>query len=253
MGIADDALSSVTGNVDSALIIVKDYRLAGQEGGMAGIAALNATTQTMLEKGINPMITSAYANMDKTFRVQFNPKELQVNANTTHLNYADSRVKDKTKQNISDNNQKPTLDLSLNLIFDHVNVFDAFMWDKIRNIATANGMVGAAASAVKVFTVQTEVEGFLAAIRNQFTRNVTFQWGNFSFVGQLINVSVQYTMFSTTGRPIRANVALRIRHEMDDELLENNWYQYFTQAFSGAESNLVGAQQYVQSLINLGL
>lgn len=59
-------------------------------------------------------------------------------------------------------------------------------------------------------SVQQEAEGFLAAVRNPAAQELVFQWNTFQFGGTLSTVSVQYTMFSPGGAPVRAEVELSI-------------------------------------------
>lgn len=58
----------------------------------------------------------------------------------------------------------------------------------------------------KKTTVQQQVEGFLAAIRNQHTRRVNFIWGNLRYSGVLNSIQACYTMFRPDGRPIHAEI-----------------------------------------------
>jgi len=252
VGILSDVGKSVTGNIESAYIIIKDYRLASEQSGSQGGTALLSKTAGVLSKGISAVASGALTDNEKRFKVQFNPSELGINSSCFATNRSDTQVKDGQQANVSDAALKPTLDLTVSLIFDDVNVYDAFMADKVRGLSTANGIINVGLASKKTWTVQTEVEGLLAALRNQYTRNITFQWTNFSFVGQLTNVSAQYTMFSTSGRPIRAKVLLRLRHEMDPDALKNSWYKYFDDAMEGDASNLTTTESKVQNLLNLG-
>ena len=59
-------------------------------------------------------------------------------------------------------------------------------------------------------------------------------------------------MFSTSGRPIRAQMLLRIQHEMNETML-HNWYRNFKEAFGGDSSSLVKNEQSYSALLNLNL
>ena len=83
----------------------------------------------------------------------------------------------------------------------------------------------------KTWSVQPQVEALLGAIYNNYTRYITFCWTDFSFTGYLSNVGAQYTMFSTSGKPIRAVVALRIQQEMDPVNIQS-WSGDLNKAFS---------------------
>jgi hypothetical protein len=238
-------LSSLTGNVESACLIIKDYR-STSGAGMLGAAA-------GASKALSGVLSAVAGGSDKTFHVQFNPSEIQLFASNPKVNKADTRKIGDGKRSLSESPVKPTVEMSVNLIFDKVNNTDAFMWDKLNTGLTVNTAVSAVKSLVgKKYTVQPEVEGLIAALRNEYTRNVTFQWAKFSFVGVLKYVSANYTMFSTSGHPIRAKVTLRLRQEMTMSNLQN-WYDDVKNAFEGGSSNLVLPQQTVGSVLNLGL
>ena len=108
-------------------------------------------------------------------------------------------------------NARPAISLSMRLYFDEVNLADSFMWEKFTSgvsVQTGVNIATAVAGAKgKVWTVQTQVEGLVAALRNLYTRKVYFHWADFTFGGQLQTVMAQYTMFSTSGRPVRAVVS----------------------------------------------
>ena len=104
----------------------------------------------------------------------------------------------------------------------------------------------------EVHSVQSQVEALVATLRNAYTRTISFRWADFSFIGQLNTVRANYTMFSPSGRPIRAQVLLRIQHEMDPTMLQG-WYNSFDQAFGGDTKNLVKPEQDRSALLNLSL
>ena len=100
-----------------------------------------------------------------------------------------------------------------------------------------------------VYSVQTEVEGLIAALQNCYTRVVTFQWSNFTFTGSLETIQANYTMFSPSGRPIRADISLDITQDGADNTLKM-WRDQFHLAFSGSADLGTGAG-LAAPLINL--
>ena len=252
--ISADIKNSLTGNIDTARLIIKDCRLLKSNSLSSSLVA--SRTSQVLSGGLNSLVTDTLSDTDKIFKVQFNPNKLSIYATSLDINSRDTqREEDGEQRNCPDSPVKPTVELTVTLIFDHVNNYDAFMWDKMR--MGIGGAVAKAADALKngnkVYSVQTEVEGLVAALRNPYTRSITFSWADFSFTGQLKNVRATYTMFSVSGRPIRAQVLLRIRQKQDTQSLEK-WYRDFDKAFSGSNSSsLTTKSQGFSNLINLGL
>lgn len=258
----DQLKSSVSGNVESALLIVHDYRkLAGatKGGGLQSDtdAKLHAISNMRLEDTMSALAEGAafptfVGSEDKFYHVQFNPSQMTLNASNLAKNVKDVT----TSQSRSIAAGDPRLYLTTTLFFDEMRIYDAFSWEKFTAGASAQSAANLAnfvkEGRGKVWTVQDKVEGLVAAMRNPYTRNVSFRWADFTFVGQLNTVQTSYTMFSPSGRPIRAQVQLRLQHEMDPVML-NNWYRDYDDTFENRNSTLVRTQQNAASLLNLGL
>lgn len=251
-----DTKNSLTGNIDTARLIIKDCRLLTTNS-LSNEMVIRRASEVR-SGGSDLVRDTLAADTDKIFKVQFNPNKLSLYATSLDINSSDTQAGEGgTQSSCPDTPVNPTVELTVNLIFDHVNNYDAFMWDKLR--IGVGGAVAKAADALKngtkVYTVQTEVEGLVAALRNPYTRSITFSWADFSFTGQLKNVRASYTMFSVSGRPIRAQVLLRIRQKLDAQLLQN-WYDDFNNAFNKEginSSSLTTMPQGFSNLINLGL
>ena len=258
--IANGALNTLTGNIESAQLIIHDYRdiAARSKAGSKALpsatmlAALNneriAATKAALDSGTAP----SYPNsQDKTFKVQFNPSELTLNASAVPYCMPDA-TNDKARAiSVED----PKLLLSVVLHFDAMDPYDSFMAEKFTSGLSAKGIANIAKIGMDIGdtkdkpSVRPQVEALVAALRNPYTRTISFRWADFSFIGQLTAVQARYTMFSTSGRPVRAQVLLRLHHEMDPVML-HNWYQNYEKIFKGDKNSLTSAGQYVGNLLN---
>lgn len=269
MSVLSDLGSSITGNIDSAMLIIYDCRKIGDQaaGTFQGIgpkieaeAKISATAEAVLTNGLAAASLSATDQTQKSFRVQFNPNQLSLDAVVDAVDRigAQNAAENGREVNaVSDVVVAPRIDLSLTLIFDQVNIYDAFMWDKLTMGVSASGVTnmvsaGMTAAGKKVWSVQKEVEGLVAALRNPFTRKIRFQWADFSFTGSLQNVSAQYEMFSVSGRPIRAKVFLRLRQDQSVGEMQK-WKQDFDKIFKNGSASLSTVDQKASSLVNLGM
>lgn len=271
MAIGTDLLNSVLGNTESAYLVVEDSRsqckpkkkdplskLFGSVASAVGDAvsaatdAVNSATSAVLGGGTSELPTTRGATK-KYFKVQFNPSELTLNGMLERAVRQDAQAGESGKRTATDAVQRPTITMTVRLYFDDVCQSDAFMGEKFTSGLSMQTVVNAVSMlSGKVYTVQPQVEALIAALRNNYTRAITFYWGKFSFSGQLSNVGAQYTMFSTSGRPVRAVVTLRIYQELDPEKIAP-WYTDFTSAFKGGGLSLTGAAQKVGNLLNLNL
>lgn len=216
-------LNDVIGSTSSAFIIIHDQR---QNGGQ------------------------------RRFPVQFNPSEIQLYASCTPDSKSDTAPKDKNKSvAVVDTPTHPVFEMTVTLLFDAVFAADSFMMEKYANTLTSpvsaeNIKTVVALAQNKVYTVQPQVEGLLAALRDPLTRSAAFYWGDFIFEGNIRQIMAKYTMFSVSGRPVRAEVTLRLRQDNAAQLV--SWKEDFKRAFAlkGSDTSLVRPGQKGGNLIN---
>lgn len=200
----------------------------------------------------------------KKFEVQFNPSDLNIEgygggriATTAYNNSGDE------SKNVSSNivmmPMPVYIKLTVKLLFDRMDPSDSFLSAKT-NIAASElarsvvkNTVKAASKKTKL-TVQQEVEGLIAALRSPYTRCITFNWADMSYEGVLNRVASQYTMFNTSGEPVRAVVQLSLicaDQNVNPHSL-GSWQKAYNSAFGAGSSSLVNAGQKVGSLLNIG-
>lgn len=118
-------------------------------------------------------------------------------------------------------------ELSCTLIFERINVNDAFIQASEGWNASTGNLLSTGGSMAKkfkakgdeeVYSVRKEVEGFLGMLCSDYTRDVIFYYGKMVFHGELVNAAATYKMFNKNGDPIYAEVTIRIRQS--DEITE---------------------------------
>ncbi len=240
---------------------------------------LDPLDPTKLNKENNPIENHMKVDLSgiktKYFTVHFNPNTLRMTGHSGGLVKKTVFNKDANKETdpgtIMYGSGKTYIDFSVSLLFDKVDNQDAFLEDKFAMSPTSMGK--GVAKAVKNgigrnvghgdddpekkkaegYTVQPEVEGLIAALRDERTRLVTFHWGDFYCTGVLRNVNAVYTMFSINGRPIRATVDLTITCADSDVFARNilGWNEMYKKSFNKGSESFVQFQQKVKSLLNL--
>ncbi len=221
----------------------------------------------------------------KLFTVQFNPSSLSLTGHSGGLvRRSDYGHGGKKKPEGQQNQQDPKngihgdgenelgyvpantdIVMSVSLLFDRQDPSDAFLSDKlnfsptgaITNVAKLGRSIAGSKKGEKRYTVQYQVEGFIAALRNRNTRIVTFHWGDFNYTGVLRSISATYTMFNPVGAPIRATVDMSILCA-DKEVYPNSlavWQERYKKAFKTSfdkkNFSYVKVSQKAGSLINL--
>ena len=286
--IAKNAGQSITGNIEKAIIEIVDEtfkqkeinvtqaqpRKASSDSGLGQISGklmdmsskVAETTSTALVK-YSPMqaVEEIQKNTvpdgpkKKRFQVKFNPSQITFSGvggvKVEKKNYIDS---EKNVQ-IEYQEMKPRIQMNLQLVFDDYERTQAFMLEKFTDATAAlrtgiDGIVTAASG--KTYSVRPQVEGFIGAIRNGYTRKVNFYWGTMKYSGEMTSVSVEYTMFSTDGNPIRANVNLGIL--LVDETLSylnmGQWQDSYKKVFGTEEITNAGSSlQNAGNLLNINL
>jgi len=282
-----------TGNIEKAVIEIIDMRgrkvivdppVEVQGGGMlggkmsavssmpslkasdtlAGISALSDTVSDLAKgtglavlDGPQSLLSGIEGATKKLFYVQFNPNELSLSGYGGGL--ASKTDFSEKGNSITFDKAEVRITMNVKLIFDKVDPQDAFMGDKanLSTTAMATGAVKAvkAARGKNEYSVQTEVEGFIAALRSKYTRRITFHWGTMTYTGVLNRVSAQYTMFNVQGLPVRAYVNLSL--VCADETVSPNsmgmWQAYYEELFETGSQSYVKAAQKAGNLLNFNL
>jgi len=153
-----------------------------------------------------------------------------------------------------------TISLNVSLLFDSCDPMDAFMSDKINlsptGVTTGIIKAGMSMGGKKKVSVQKDVEAFIAALRNRYTRKIIFYWGDFEYKGILRNVTATYVMFNVMGEPVRAHVDLGMIC-VDKDLSKKSlkvWQDKYREIFGAkdrkwydATSGDLGSRSYVKA------
>ena len=255
-GVLGGAVNDLTGNIETAYLVVHDYRQALKKAATPGPSGASSLLQAAAQKNVmvdTPDGLTAASEENRIFRVQFNPSQIQIY--TSAPAHTISNVTQSGNQQSTDANNHPRIEMTLPLMFDAMNPADSFMMDKFTAGVSAQQVTNIASAAKgKVYSVQPQMEGLIAVLRNPLTRQVTFHWSDFEFFGQIKQLMAKYTMFSVTGRPVRGQVTLRISHRANSNADLADWMESYQRAFGGARADsLVRSGQRNSNLINVNV
>lgn len=171
----------------------------------------------------------------KKFTVQFNPSSIQIigrgGGRSPVSNYGS--VGNNQPGKIEYKALDPYINVNFSVMFDALNNADAFMEERLTlGVGTTTKNVVTAIRG-KEYTVRPQVEGFLAALRDENHRTLIFQWGNIRYTGILNAVSASYTMFNTAGNPIRAQVqiGMLMGGAPKDSLVDDSYLDYWQRRY----------------------
>ena len=235
MDILKDAASSITGSINKAMLFVKKNNTSN------GIS--NSELRDKLLRGglkSNPAKTlkeaTSRAGSSKpdgyhVLQVKYNPSSIKYKSRSS--NFAQSGPGGMGVNQITQSASPSETTMTVELVFDDVNIQDAFMWEKFG--LTAGGAVSSVAGIAKQinkdgYSVQAQVEGLIALITQSEARSVVFYWSEMAFAGVVASVDATYTMFNPQGHPIRANVTLHIFQAGEEAV--NKEMQYWNKAFN---------------------
>lgn len=213
---AEERLRKKRANMKDTLDAAKDLQDAFMK------ATENALSGTVSSKARKNLLgqDQAYLAME----VQYNPSSIHMQTATgSQLDYSGGSMGNMANNMIIQNIVPTSTTMNVQLIFDEVNMYDAFM---VNNV---NSPVGAIAQAAKYavekeYTVQHQIEGILSLLTMDVTRQVVFYWSKMCFRGELTAVQANYTMFNKSGNPIRGVVNLSIRQGEQAELFESSYW-----------------------------
>ncbi len=227
---AEERLRKKRANMKDTLDAAKDLQDAFMK------ATENALSGTVSSKARKNLLgqDQAYLAME----VQYNPSSIHMQTATgSQLDYSGGSMGNMANNMIIQNIVPTSTTMNVQLIFDEVNMYDAFM---VNNV---NSPVGAIAQAAKYavekeHSVQHQIEGILSLLTMDVTRQVVFYWSKMCFRGELTAVQANYTMFNKSGNPIRGVVNLSIRQGEQAELFESSyWGKAYENLFKKGKAN----------------
>ena len=247
--IAENLVNSLSGNVPKAILCVRNIktleqitsrdgaeeRLRKKRDNMKGTLdaakdlqdAFMKATEDALSGTVSSKARKNLLGQDQAYlamEVQYNPSSIHMQTATgSQLDYSGGSMGNMANNMIIQNIVPTSTTMNVQLIFDEVNMYDAFM---VNNV---NSPVGAIAQAAKYavekeHSVQHQIEGILSLLTMDVTRQVVFYWSKMCFRGELTAVQANYTMFNKSGNPIRGVVNLSIRQGEQAELFESSYW-----------------------------
>lgn len=199
--------NTVTGGVEHAILSIyskKDREVTEEEdsptdlGGQLSKFKSDITGKikdfaTKNAPNLTNMVSSMLGGPDmgediRNYEVQFNPETINFQASLEENESLMSTEENKNQMEFGSADAKVIMSMKL-------------MFDESRT----------ASRIVPQNNVQKQVEGLMSAISDECTRFVVFTWGNMSYEGYLNSIEAKYTMYDTTGRPMRAEMNLSIR------------------------------------------
>ena len=264
LGGLKDTANLATGNIPKAILCVPDVKKtqglsvdqmitlsdklreqllnAGGEGVMSSFKSLvgRGTTQTIEQ--------FRYLALE----VPYNPSSIYLETVAgNQRSFSIGNMGDASTSQLRQNVEPVSTTMSVQLLFDAVNVYDSFM---MSNLALDVGnVVGVASNAVNKiagngYSVKPQMDGIMSLLMRDYTRHVLFFWAQMCFQGELTSVSSNYKMFNTQGHPVRGEIRLTIRQSEDISAKYSNkyWEKAFTKAFG--DSTTGGLTQAASSL-----
>lgn len=190
-------------------------------------------------------------------RVQYNPASVSFSAYARETKLENKESNENSAESTYQNTNTASTGMSIDLIFDDVNNFDAFMNEKLMLSA------GTAASAISRrkggHSEISNIFAFINLLNCSNNRKVTFYWSEFSFQGELVSVNTEFTMFNIMGNPIRGKVSLGIQQDYSHEGIDKNENdRAFDELFGGdmltsSETNAGSMKDKAGNLLNLNL
>lgn len=223
------------------------------------IGMVSAKAEGSLTKAVNVMKTQTSVSVKKTkkFVVKFNPSQISFQG------IGGGRVEKKSLGTdgveFEYGAMETRIQMNFQLIFDDYERTQAFMLEKFTDpeaIVRTGVEAVVTAATNRTYSVRTQVEGFIGALRNSKTRKATFHWGNMHYSGEMNYVNAEYTMFSTDGNPLRAvvNMTLLLTDSTLDFSYMGQWQDSYEDVFGNSDvSNLGNKVQNVGNLLNINL
>ena len=266
----------IPGVIDKAVLEFEDQREIGKEIDTKRQELKSATEYKLQSKGLDPkqvqdkIMAQVEATMAKTMRdllgtssrkakngtkflryeVLFNPNKITL----TGRGVAQVPMYDASKGvQTTYQTRQANLELRIPLIVDRTVSSQIEMGVSIPGINSSLVQTGRfiAESTQSWLTsgesgsIQRDVEMFAAMLRSNYTRMVSFYWGDMSYTGILTSSDSTYTIFDPKGHPTRAtiNLFIMLADPTNPVLMYNGkdkgpWMEYYKKAFTGGKTSL---------------
>lgn len=259
MGFGSSLASRITGNINKALLMVDVYVGEVEEPSTAPPSRLEMTAsqvrkvkkmakvmETIASKGLEDLATTPEGTQRYYFYVQYNPSDLSVNGEKSVVAVPDLEKRTADGQAVVQI-EAASSSLEFKLYFDEVSIAAAFLHETIGGAGGLNVTSvakGLAGTVSKTKSVRKYVDALVACVGNNRVKQISLYWASFAFIGKLSRITADYTMFDTSGNPIRAEVAI-VMEQLESA---DNWSDSIDKSFKKAASmNAVG------NLLNLNL
>lgn len=283
-------VNSVTGNVSKGYLMLgknltrPDEPKASNEGSgasknkfMKAVDKVSSVESAALNKAKSALQKTPLMSMDSNVLDQsnsgmYNVLEVQYNPESITMNTVRGNILNRSAGGTGENvyqqlNVTARTTLSVDLIFDQMNIFDAFNFENVVTVAGMKDYAKRSASEISgdSYTVRPYVEALVGAMVKKETRYAVFVWNHMAFNGELTGVNAEYTMFNRTGEPIRAKVGLQIFHqnrqyatnkqnesvEISNKYWEDAYKRLFMGSRSGGAVDALDGLNKVSNFINL--
>ncbi len=246
--------NQLTGNIPKAILCVPDISKDEELTVDKTIDNSDNLRSDLIEEGSGQGIMGSFkklANRGTTgtienrgylaLEVQYNPSSIYLETVAgTQMNFSPVNMGDASTNQLRQNYEPEATTMSVQLLFDAVNVYDSFMMSNMALTAgnAVSTVMDLAHSGERKYTVKPQMDGIMSLLTRTYTRHVLFFWAKMCFQGELSSVSSHYTMFNTVGNPVRGEIRLTIRQSQDPAAKYENsyWEKAFTKAFG--ESNV---------------
>ena len=280
------AVGSLTGRIEKCYLLVKKAETLPDEpqamqmplnNGGSGIGLGNAVKRASQNIGQKLNAASeALKGMSSQVKDNSNgyiPIQLQYNPSSIQISTMKGDILNRSAGGLGENVfQQWTVPvqttMSVDLLFDDMNVMDAFNFENIVSISGVRDLgkqLYNSRESAGGFSVRPLVEAVVGAMSMVESRQVIFVWNQMAFDGSLVGVDTEYTMFTRLGEPIRAKVRIQIfQQNITTEKRENNankktdieyWEKAYEKLFSsnyaGGGSNALQHLNRASNLINL--
>ena len=268
---------SLTGDAVKAVLCVRSAEKVGEAGESLIKAATDANTinEKLMERALKSLegteTTATFKDIKgmvsqngyTPVEVQYNPATLRFSTSAGMQTDYDDSAGDVAVRTV----KKPaSTELSFELLFDDVNIMDAFMLsdNPITNMSTGNLLQSGKNLYNNIkgqgYSVREQMEVMLALLTIQSARQVIFFWGSMSFRGEVTAVSSTFTMFNKKGEPIRGKVGMTIRQGHSSNKTEEAfrydekyWDDAFDRVFTDEIKQPSALESMSNNLLNLKL